>query len=165
MTLAIRRATPAEVDTVIRLLDEAAAWWAERGAAAWKVGRWDRASVESQIAAGHTFLAEDGDRVVGTFNLQWADRTLWPDAAEDAGYVHRLAVGRDGHGRGVGREMLAFAGRTARAAGKRFLRLDCACDSDALRSYYAAAGFTHRGDRMIAGATRSWCGALFEKEC
>jgi protein-tyrosine phosphatase len=163
VTLEIRRATPADIDTVIRVLDEAAAWWAECGNAAWQVGRWDRQSLESLIAAGQTFLAYRGDQVLGTFNLQWADKTFWPDAADDAGYVHRLGVAREGHGRSVGRELLAFAERTARDAGKRFLRLDCACDSQMLRAYYASAGFTHRGDRVIAGATRSWCGALFEK--
>lgn len=163
MTVEIRPATPADIDTVIGVLDEAAAWWAERGNAAWRPGHWDRPSLASLIAAGRTFLAYDGEQVLGTFNLQWADRTFWPEAAEDAGYVHRLGVARDGHGRGVGREMLAYAERSAREAGKRFLRLDCACESEVLRAYYTSAGFTHRGDRVIAGATRSWCGALFEK--
>jgi len=164
VSLEIRRATSADIDTVVRVLDEAAAWWAERGNAAWKAGRWDRASLASLIAAGQTFLAYDEDRVLGTFNLQWADKTFWPEAADEAGYVHRLGVARAGHGRSVGREMLSFAERAAREAGKRFLRLDCACDSQVLRAYYAAAGFTYRGDRVITGGERSWCGALFEKE-
>ena len=163
MTIEIRTARPEDVGTVVRILDEAAAWWAERGSAAWQAGRWNRPSLEALIDAGQTFLACEADRALGTFNLQWTDRTFWPDAPDDGAYVHRLAVARDAHGRAVGREMLAFAERRARAAGKRFLRLDCACDSEALRAYYATAGFSLRGERVINGPARSFCGALFEK--
>lgn len=163
MTLEIRPALPADLDTVIRILDEAAAWWAERGSAAWQVGRWNRPSLDALINSRQTFLAYDGDRVLGTFNLQWTDRTFWPDSADDAAYVHRLGVARDAHGRAVGREMLAFAERTARVQAKRFLRLDCACESEALRAYYVKAGFTFRGERVVTSAARSFCGALFEK--
>ncbi|MHB8631975.1 MAG: GNAT family N-acetyltransferase [Candidatus Limnocylindria bacterium] len=159
----VRLAATAEAGTVLDLLDDAARWLTERGIALWSPGQWRHASILEAIERGETFIAFDGARAVGTLSLQWRDPIFWPDAAEDAGYVHRVAVAREAHGRAVGRQLLAFAERTARRSGTRFLRLDCACESAALRAYYAAAGFTWRGDRTIAGTAGPWCAALFEK--
>jgi ribosomal protein S18 acetylase RimI-like enzyme len=148
---------------VLDLLNEAAAWLAERDLAGWQVGQWRQGTIAAAIEHGETYLARDGDAVVATVNLQWSDDLIWPDAAGDAGYVHRLAVARAAHGRAIGHAVLAFAARAAREHGKRYVRLDCPCASAGLRAYYTAAGFTWRGDREIRGATDTWCAALFER--
>ena len=162
-TITFRLAALGDTDTVLRILNEAAEWLAVRGIAGWKAGQWRRAKLEAAIGRGETYLALDERAVVGTMCLQWGDDEMWPGASDDAGYVHRLAVGRAAHGRGIGRTLLAFAERTAREDGKRSLRLDCACASAGLRAYYTAAGFSWRGDLEVRGATDTWCGSLFEK--
>lgn len=161
--LAFRLATLEDTDTVLRILNEAAAWLSDRGIAGWQTGQWRRAKIEAAIERGETYLAYDGETVAATVNLEWSDPEMWPAAPADAGYVHRLAVARHAHGRRLGGEVLAFAERTARERGKRYLRLDCACASAGLRAYYEAAGFTGRGERVVRGVTDTWCGALFEK--
>ncbi|HEV2250102.1 MAG TPA: GNAT family N-acetyltransferase [Candidatus Limnocylindria bacterium] len=163
MTLGIRRTTPADTDTVLGILDDAARWVAGRRVPGWQTGQWARTRIQSAIERGETYLAHDGDTVVGTVNVQWTDPKLWPHGAHDAGYVHRLAVARPAHGRSIGRELLTFAEGIAREQGKRFLRLDCMCASAGLREYYAAAGFRSRGERHGQGRTGAWCAALFEK--
>jgi len=162
--LSFRLATVLDTDIVLAILNDAAAWLAERQIAGWEVGQWTRTSIEAAIGRGETYLAHDREREVGTLNLQWSDQVFWPDAPADGGYVHRLAVARHAHGRSVGRELLSFAERIAREHGKRYLRLDCPCGNEGLRAYYLAAGFGWRGDREFATGTRPWCGSRFEKQ-
>ncbi|MDT0322971.1 hypothetical protein [Streptomyces millisiae] len=47
---------------------------------------------------------------------------------------------------------LDWAADTARRRGVDALRLDCVRSNDALRRYYEARGFTHRGDVPVGGA-------------
>jgi ribosomal protein S18 acetylase RimI-like enzyme len=111
------------------------------------------------VEAGEFYLARVDGGAAATLGLQWSDRYVWPDAPDDAGYVHWFAVRRAAAGRGVGLRLLGWAERAAAAAGKRYLRLDCMRDNPALRAYYERAGFAHRGD--LAGPT--WSAALYEK--
>jgi ribosomal protein S18 acetylase RimI-like enzyme len=133
--LVIRPATLADTDSVLGILNEAAEWLTARKIAGWRRDQWKRATLAAAIARKETLLAFERDRAVGTVNLQWTDELFWPGAPADAGYVHRLAVGRDAHGRSVGLNLLAAAERSARDLGKRFVRLDCACESAGLRAY------------------------------
>jgi ribosomal protein S18 acetylase RimI-like enzyme len=56
--------------------------------------------------------------------------------------------------------LLRWAEAEAQAAGKQYLRLDCAGANAALCRYYEAAGFHNRGRRDIRG----WLCALYEKQ-
>jgi len=162
--IAVRRAELSETETILRILNEAAAWLSARGVDQWEVGQWKRAKLDAAIARGETYLAWDGTQAVGTVTLQWIDELFWPDRQADTGYVHRLAVSDATHGRHLGRDLLRWAEATSRDAGKRYLRLDCACDNSSLRAYYESLGFGHRGDRTIVGGPQTYCGSLFEKD-
>ena len=96
---------------------------------------------------------------MATMTLQWQDELFWPDAPDDAGYVHRLAVASDAHGRGIGRDLLRWAEREALARGKRFLRLDTSAENPSLRRYYEGAGFELKDERMVG----RWNVVLYER--
>jgi GNAT superfamily N-acetyltransferase len=160
----VRRAGPDELPVVVEILEGSTAWLGARGVGGWYPGQFrEEVAGEGRLVQAHregdVYLAWEGGRVVGTITLQWSDPLFWPGTPPDAGYVHRLAVAGDAHGRGVGRALLAWAARQALDRGKRYLRLDTVAENPAIRRYYEQAGFEARGDLVVG----PWSVALYEK--
>jgi GNAT superfamily N-acetyltransferase len=118
----ITPAGPADIDDVLDILNEAARWLASCGINQWRVDGFPRGLIADGISRGEVYVARRDDRAVGTFTLQRSDELFWPGAAEEAGYIHRIAVRRDARGLGV--ELLKFAERVTTATGCKLLRLD-----------------------------------------
>ena len=156
--LEIRRARPADVGTVIAILEDAAQRAASKGLAMWPL-EFPRQPVAEAIEQGEVYLAILNRQAVGTLTLQWSDRSLWGDRPDDAGYVHKLAIHHAYAGRQLGRRLLAWAERTTAAAGRHFVRLDCMASNPVLRDYYERAGYVYCGE---AQAT-AWQASLYEK--
>lgn len=145
--LAIARAMLADVDAVVRLDEDAAAWVRARGYDPGNPPIPLRDIVVRRVGRGEAYLARLADEPVGTLALQWSDAAIWDeDDTGDALYVHGLMVSRAHIGQGIGRAMLDWAGDVAARAGRSFVRLDCRADNPALRAYYEHAGFVYRGD-------------------
>ncbi len=159
MSLRIERAGDGDVGAVLGLLNDAARWLRQKGVRQWDPGQWDRDRLQGAVARGETYLAHDGEVLVGTVNVSTEDARTWPEAGA-AIYLHRLAVARAAHGRGIGAQLLAWAEREAQERGLALVRLDCACDNPALRAYYEQLGYAGRGERSVAGS----CAARYEKQ-
>ena len=140
------RARGEDADAVYQLLHDAAVWLSARGIEQWKPGALPRRVVEDGIARGEVFVVRAADTLVATLQLEESDPGTWGSDAGDALYVHRLCVGRTRAGDGLGLRLLDWAGGATRARGRRLLRLDCVATNDALRRYYARAGFAERGE-------------------
>jgi GNAT superfamily N-acetyltransferase len=146
----VRGCQAADVSAVAALLDEATVWVGERGYEQWPLP-FPQDELAAAIERGEVFVAEmDGD-VVATVTLLWDDALHWPDAPTDGAYVHKLAVSRACAGRGIGQAIVEWADRTASAAGRDYLRLDCVRKNPGIRAYYERLGFEHRGDGIIDG--------------
>jgi ribosomal protein S18 acetylase RimI-like enzyme len=156
----MERAQPADIDTVLSILDEAAGWLHARGITGQWPRRFSREYIAQPMAAGDFYLAYDAGRAVGTIMLLWSDPEVWGEAPDDAGYVHSLAICRAVAGRGVGLRMLRWAEGMVAAAGRRYLRLDCWGENVDLCRYYERAGFASRGRKETPG----WSCALFERD-
>jgi len=143
----IRRARTGEIDEVLAVLDEAAAWLARRGIEQWP-SRFEHQWVRGGLGSKETWLALDGDRAVGTVQLAAAD-PIWDDRPGPAGYVHRLAVRREAAG--LGRVLVEWASAESSRHGGAFLRLDCVAHNPGLRRYYENLGFAHAGDVEVGG--------------
>ncbi|MCX5267559.1 GNAT family N-acetyltransferase [Streptomyces sp. NBC_00199] len=106
---------------------DAVAWWRERA---------------QQVAAGRlaVWVALDGDRVVGTVSLAFADK---PNSRHRAELV-KLMVHRDARGRGLARTLLGTAEKAAAEAGVTLLHLDTETDSPA-EHLYRSTGWTRAG--------------------
>ena len=148
----LRPARPDEIDVVLDVLAEAAAWLQTRGIEQWP-DRFERDWVMPAIEAGETWLAEIDGHIVAGLVVQWDDPLCWAGYPSDAGYLHRLAVRR--HGDGLGGRLLRWAERRAAAAGKTCLRLDCVASNESLRAYYERAGYQHVGDVSVGPYTQA----------
>jgi GNAT superfamily N-acetyltransferase len=145
----ITLAVSADIDDVLDVLNEAARWLASRGINQWRVDGFTRELIAGDIARGEVYVAKRDRRAAGTFTLQWSDELFWPGAAEEAGYIHRIAVRRDA--RGLGIELLKFAERITAEMDRKLLRLDCFAGNAALCSYYERAGFVRVADVEVDG--------------
>lgn len=141
-------AVPRQLEDVLSVLDEAAAWLQRGGVAQWP-SRFEPSWVEGAIRRGETWLVRVGETMSATVTLDQAD-AVWDGLAGRALYVHRMAVRRQAAG--LGGAILAWAAGVARERGREALRLDCVASNSRLRAYYEAAGFVHRGDATVAGA-------------
>lgn len=148
----VRRARSDDIEFVLAVLDDAAAWLRARGIEQWP----DRFAVEwvmPAIERGETWLAEIDGEAAGTLVVQWDDPIFWAGYPADAGYLHRLAVRRPGNGQGSA--LLLWAEQHTAEQGKPFLRLDCVASNKQLRGYYARAGYAHVGDVTLGEYTQA----------
>ena len=141
-------AAPGQLDDVLTVLDEAAAWLRRREVVQWP-SRFEPSWVQGAVRRGEVWLVRVGGTISATVTLDLADRA-WDGVPGSALYVHRMAVRRQAAG--LGAVILAWAAGVARERDLEALRLDCVASNGRLRAYYEAAGFAHRGDATVAGA-------------
>ncbi|WP_438446093.1 GNAT family N-acetyltransferase [Gorillibacterium sp. sgz5001074] len=162
--LRIARASEEELPAVLELWLEAADWIWSKGILQWRPGSFTMETVREHHARTELYTAwGDGGNgeLAGTFSLQWSDPFIWQERndAEQAGYIHRLAVARGWKGRRIGERLLACAEDFIREAGRSRARLDCMADNARLNRFYREAGYVYqaRMDRQ------HWSASLFEK--
>ena len=144
----ITRARPDDLERYLDLLEESAEWLHSRGFGKLAPGTYRRNAhyFRESIARGEVHLAFLDDEIAGTLRLVAEDPTVWPEAGDDALYVHNLIVRRPWSGRGLGRQLLMWAEERAATVRKTWVRLDCFADNLILRKYYENAGFVDRGE-------------------
>lgn len=146
----IRRATPDDLQTVLRLIDDAAAWLRGREVDQWARPWPTRAArdhrVRDGLSAGKTWIAWDGGIAAATITLSCdGDPRLWTERelGEPAAYVHRLVIDRRYAGVGLGAELLDWAGlRAWQEWGARYIRIDVWTTNSELQAYYLRQEFT-----------------------
>jgi len=154
----VEQALPEEVEDVVAVLSEAAAWLCSRGIEQWPhpfPAEW----VEPSIERGETYLARVEGAVAGTITLRWEDPAFWGEQPPVAGYVHAIAVRRAFAG--LGPKLLEWAEEQVRGSGRGLVRLDCRTDNQRLRRYYEERGFVHRRDTSVGDFRTS----LYERRC
>ena len=153
--VAFRRAAVDEIETAAEILEDAVRWADARGMPSWDAGvfsdpgAWGRQRLVEAFEADGLYLATVDGEAVATFSLLPEDPLLWPDAPDDALYLHRFAVREGNSGSGVGSAALAWMEEEARRFGRRFIRLDTHRDNRGIRAYYERAGFEYRGDAAV----------------
>lgn len=123
---------------------------------------WQR--IATVVAAGNAILlaAEDGQRIVGTVQVQFAQPENQPHRAD----IAKMLVRSDARRRGLGARLMNAAEYHAREAGKRLLVLDTQTGGDAWR-LYQRLGWQRVGDIpdfALLPAGRSCATTMFYKQ-
>ena len=158
--ISLAHATPADLATILGFRSEASAWLRERGIDQWS-NPFPPEGILATIEAGETWMAWDGATPVATITVaREGEPELWneEERAQPAIYCHKLSVARACSGRGLGAELLDWAGGTAYEEGRRWLRLDAWDTNSSLHRYYRDHGF-----RFVRMADRPPSGALFQR--
>jgi len=157
----LRIAGSGELEISASIIEEVAAWGAAQGFPSWIPGSFtggDSVGVtrlRGDITAGALHLVWRGDHAVGTFSLLEHDPMFWPDAGDEAMYLHRFAVRRSAAG--AGRHVVEWCFREARRRGRSYVRLDCLKENPGIRRYYRRFGFTEVGETLVNGTRYCLC--------
>ena len=147
MSSEIRLAKSEEIEQIRQILKENATWLQSKGINQWSylVDGGDYEQIHRAILNKETYILEMDNNVIGTFTVSskqsdW-DLEIWGESNEPSIYIHRLAIGLDGKGKGLGSEALQwienhYANRVS------YLRLDCVTDNQKLNQFYKNCGFT-----------------------
>lgn len=152
----VARARVSDIDTIMSWRRERVAWLGGRGEDQWSIPL-PRSAVAATVLAGQTWLVWDNQEPLATVTLTayvdvdglWKpDRdpeALWypEDDPADALYVAKMMIPLVYAGRGLGGEMLDWAGGRAYDAGLTWLRLDAWTTNPRLHAYYVGQGFEH----------------------
>jgi predicted N-acetyltransferase YhbS len=170
MTITMRKAEPADLDTVTKLHQDARSWLSSRGLDQWQPMQTGRLSIDRvrsgfarSIAKGACFIAMDGFDPVGTITVDsFADPDFWTDQDDptNALYIHRMIVPRSHAGRGIGEQLIDWAAERAAATGHQWLRLDAWRTNERLHDYYRSLGFQHV---RTVNLPHRGSGALFQR--
>jgi ribosomal protein S18 acetylase RimI-like enzyme len=148
--LSLRRATPHDEDIVISLIDAVAGWLKTKGTDQWSQPWPNRAErdrrIRSDLWEGNTWILWDGADPAATLTISAdAENGVWTEAERRdlAVYVQRLALDRRYAGRGLGAQLVDWAGRRARQRYRAvWIRVDVWTTNYALQDYYRAMGFS-----------------------
>jgi ribosomal protein S18 acetylase RimI-like enzyme len=139
-----------DAQRLVDLREAAVAWLASRGLRQWQPGEVTVKAVSTQIRGRQWHVLRDESEVIAGLRLLWQDEATWGEQPPVAGYVHGLIIDRRLAGRGVGAELLEWAGAQTLAAGRRLLRLDYAETNPGLGKYYEQLGFHVVGRREFS---------------
>jgi GNAT superfamily N-acetyltransferase len=168
----IALATTEDFDTVLGLIDEAAAWLRTKNTDQWAAPWPDRdardARVKRGLAGEKTWIVWDGDVAAATVTLTprlnpkvWSRPACLCDLSERAVYAHRLITARSYKGRGLGAQLIDWAGLGARYRyGAKWIRIDVWSTNAGLHDYYLSTGFEPCGGCEDPGYPS---GKLFQK--
>jgi GNAT superfamily N-acetyltransferase len=153
LPLTLSRATDdADMAVIIGLIGEAAAWLRTQGIKQWATPWPDRVrrdnTVRAALRQGKSWICWDNGTPAATITTDPEENPYWREAVfpEPAVYVHRLVVGRQYAGLGLGAALLDWAGLTARRDhGSRWIRVSAWTDNFRLHAYYRDQGFSPCG--------------------
>lgn len=159
---AVGLAGAADAAAVLALIGQGRRYFAANGIPQWQNGYPDEGTVAADIAAARCYVLRENGRVAATavlapgpepsyacvFGGAW--HTLDPYCA-----VHRVAVGEESKGRGLGGVLLRALAGTARAQGARSIRADTHRANASMRRLLEKSGFCCCGVVYLAdGAER-----------
>lgn len=151
--LQIRPAKISDLEQILYFIDEAANWLRTKGTNQWATPWPDReardARVERDLQGGRTWMVEDDSVPIATITCRpHGSPRLWTESQRTdlAVYVSRLIVSRSYAGRGLGVELVNWAGKWARQQYRaQWIRVDVWTTNDALHTYYKDQGFDFLG--------------------
>jgi GNAT superfamily N-acetyltransferase len=168
----IEKAEPDQLDVVLGLIEEARAWLGTKGtdqwASPWPTREERDARVLKGLTNGKTWIVWDRRIPAATVTMAtranpkvWSKPECECDLSERAVYVHRLITARRFAHRGLGAQLIDWAGLRARDDyGARWIRIDVWTSNRALHDYYRKRGFEPCGS---CGDPQYPSGALFQK--
>lgn len=150
----IRRATPADLSAILRLIGQVVPLMNASGNYQWTSEYPNAAVFEQDIERQHLWVAELGGELAGVAALtqdqdaEYADAD-W-DANEPALVTHRLAVAPAAQGRGVAQALLQQAEHEARTLGLHTLRVDTNSENAATQRLFPKLGYRFAGEIKLA---------------
>jgi GNAT superfamily N-acetyltransferase len=172
MQIRLAEPTAEHLDAILGLVEDARGWLWTKGTDQWAVPWPDEGARDARVLRGlenrKTWIVWDGDTPAATATITtqknaavWSKPACTCDLAEPAVFVHRLITARKYAGRGLGAELIDWAGlRGQRLYGAKWIRIDVWGTNEKLHEYYVRRGFEPCG---FCADPSYPSGALFQK--
>ena len=147
MNLQIRKATLDDTFIVGNILTDAVNYKLSLDDSSWGSEPFSERETRGLIKTGETYVVLADNKIIATFGLHDEDREIWGNSDDKAWYIHRLAVAKDLHGKGVGEQIIKWIKQQAQQQNIVYLRLDCAAENSKLCNYYEKLGFKLVGNK------------------
>lgn len=150
----IRKSTPADLDTILKLYENARAFMAANGnPTQWGTTEPKRATVENDIASGLSYVCEENGRIIATFYYNICEEPTykeiyngqWPNDSE-YGVVHRITS--DGTVKGTATFCLQWTLEQCKN-----LRIDTHKNNTVMQHLLNKMGFTYCGIIYVEDGT------------
>ncbi|MDD3410798.1 MAG: GNAT family N-acetyltransferase [Eubacteriales bacterium] len=148
---ALTLAQDGELDTAVRLIDEAKAHLKELGVNQWQTGYPDRTCIRQDIERSRGYFLTDGSAPLAYLCIDFDGEPAYDhlqgewERQPPYAVVHRLAVGEAYRGRGLASEAFRLTEALCRARGVRSIRVDTDEDNAAMKHILTRNGFAFRG--------------------
>ncbi len=140
----IINSTPADLDIIFMLYDEAVAYQKTKFDKHWLA--FDRAMVKQEIEEKRQWKIMEGDDVACIFALTYEDPYIWHEFEDEpAIYIHRIVTSPLFHGRNYVKLIIEWAKEHAIENEKQYIRMDTWGDNQKLIDYYVKCGFNFLG--------------------
>lgn len=145
MDYTFRLASKDDIDSVFHLYETRVQWMEHKGLRQWNTTNYlsvySQHYFQKQLEEENLYVFEriSSGKIIGAVVLLQSDER-WDECEKDkAYYIHNLVT--DSFEKGIGMLILNKIEKLAIRDGKRYLRLDCADDSEFLNSYYENMGY------------------------
>lgn len=144
--LSLEHATMADAQPLWLLRRQLEDWIYAKGLNQWRPGELPIETIEGQINADEWHVQRHEDGIIAALRVLWSDPDFWGPDDGQCVYVHGLMVDRGHSDQRLGKRLLDWAAMQGAAAGRSYLRLDCAADNPNLCAFYASQGFVAAGE-------------------
>lgn len=146
-----RLAREEDLPRVLGLFSGAVRLMRARGIEQWDEIYPDGATLAADIRNGEMFLLTEGEEPVSAVVLNGEQMeeyrgVPWEFEGGDIAVIHRLCVGAEQQGRGLGKAALRFAEDLLREQGYRIVRLDAFSKNPAALKLYESSGYRRAGE-------------------
>lgn len=161
MATYIRRATKEDLPAIMAIIAQAKEFLKDNDNPQWQDGHPTTAMITADIDHGYSWVMIDGDRVVGTADLQLAPEAnyeaiqdgAWAQVDEPYAIIHRVAIGAAASGHHLGELMFSNLITVGRLQGIRNFRYDTHRKNIPMQKLGKTLGFVERGTVYIQDET------------
>ena len=151
----IRKTTPADIDILMPIFNEARATIAALGIDQWQNGYPNRDVIFADVEKAQSFSVLSDSEIIGTFALICGGeptydkiidgKWLTGDGKDHYFAIHRVAISVKSRGKGISTAIIDYCTDKARNSGKESLRIDTHSGNVVMRKMLEKHGFVHCG--------------------
>ena len=148
----IRLSTPQDIPMIMKLINEAKAYFKKQGIDQWQDGYPNEESIYQDILLKQSYLLEHHHDIIGTFCLSYALETVY-EAIEEGSWLsskpyvtlHRIAISSKEKGKNYASYILEYIYQQALSQHIHALRVDTHEDNLSMQHMLLKNGFTYCG--------------------
>ena len=147
----IRKATPKDIDGIIRITKACASFMIDKGIRQWNEHYPNKAAFKNDVLRNELYVIEEDKMLVGcvvisSFMDEEYIPVTWLTESNRNIYIHRLAIHPKYQGKGHAKNLMAFAEKIAKENNYTSVRLDTFSQNKRNQKFYELRGYKRLGN-------------------